>query len=162
MAGESHITTDPKEIIKWVETRDGKPAHVKHTGGPNDAGLLRIDFPGYSGGESLEEISWDEFFQKFDERNLAFLYQDKISSGEESHFSKLISRDSAEYTEHTSNSGSKAQSVTHPEEHESTSKTHKAEKQVDTKVQKADEKSPAKAQTKDSDPKKSRKDEAKG
>lgn len=57
------------------------------------AGILRIDFPGYSGEESLEPISWEEFFAKFDESNLAFLYQEMTSSGDPSRFNKFISRE---------------------------------------------------------------------
>lgn len=59
-------------------------------------GVLLIDYPGYSGTETLETISWDEFFQGFEENKLAFLYQDEIKVGDESRFSKLINRDSAE------------------------------------------------------------------
>ena len=99
MAGESKVTTDHETIQKWAEARGGKPATVKQTEHGEGAGLLRIDFPGYSGKGSLEEITWDEFFAKFDEKHLAFLYQDTISSGEESRFFKLVSRDTAEHIE---------------------------------------------------------------
>ncbi len=75
-AGESKTTTDHDEIRRWVEERGGQPATVKGTGGDDDAGLLRIDFPGGSG-DRLEEISWEDFFEKFDEKKLAFLYQDE-------------------------------------------------------------------------------------
>ena len=95
MAGESKTTTDHKEIRKWVEARGGSPATVKRTGNDADPGVLRIDFPGYSGGDSLEHISWDAFFEKFDEKHLAFLYQDKTKDGEESRFFKLVSQDTA-------------------------------------------------------------------
>lgn len=91
MAGESRTTTDHDEIRRWVEERGGRPAAVKSTSG-GDAGLLRIDFPGYRGEDSLEEISWEEFFEKFEQNNLAFLYQDETSGGQESRFSKLVSR----------------------------------------------------------------------
>lgn len=47
MAGESKTTTDHKKIKAWVEERGGFPATVKGTGGKDDAGVLRIDFPGY-------------------------------------------------------------------------------------------------------------------
>ena len=57
---------------------------------------MRIDYPGFSGEETLEQISWEEFFQVFDENKLAFLYQAKLESGETSRFSKLIDRDSAD------------------------------------------------------------------
>ena len=93
-SSESNTTTDHKTIQAWAEARGGKPATVKSTERDGEAGVLRIDFPGYSGAGSLEEISWEEFFQKFDEKKLAFLYQEHTSSGEESRFFKLISRDS--------------------------------------------------------------------
>jgi hypothetical protein len=50
-------------------------------------GVLRLDFA--EPDESLERISWDDFFKAFDENRLAFLHQDEPSSG----FSKLVSRD---------------------------------------------------------------------
>src|SRR5947209_13135285 len=117
MAGESKITTNHDEIRKWAEARGGKPSTVKRTEGNDEVGVLRIDFPGYSGQDSLEEISWDDFFAKFDEKNLAFLYQDKTSSGEESRFFKLVSRDSTEHKVHS------ASTTQHKTEH----KTDKAE-----------------------------------
>jgi hypothetical protein len=92
MAGETKETTDHATIQKWVEDRGGFPATVKGTGDKDEAGILRIDFPDYSGKESLERISWDEFFQKFDEKHLKFLYQDRMRDGEESRFSKFVSR----------------------------------------------------------------------
>lgn len=99
MAGQSKTTTDHKTIQKWVEARGGHPATVEGTGDKDEAGVLRIDFPGYSG-QRLKEISWDEFFQKFDEKHLAFLYQDEKKDGEESRFFKLVSRDDGEGRDH--------------------------------------------------------------
>lgn len=92
MAGESKTTTDHETIKKWAEDRGGKPATVKSTERHGEPGVLRIDFPGYKGEGSLEEISWEQFFEKFDENKLAFLYQDKTSGGEESRFFKLVKR----------------------------------------------------------------------
>lgn len=94
MSSESKTTTDKNEIMKWAKARGGKPAAVKTKSG--DVGILRIDFPGYSGGESLQEITWDEFFKKFEQEKLAFLYQEETKDGKESRFSKLVSRDSKE------------------------------------------------------------------
>lgn len=85
-------TTDHDTIRRWVEERGGHPACVRGTGGKNDPGLLRIDFPGFSGEGKLEEITWDEFFQSFEKNNLAFLYE----RDKNSRFSKLIDRASAE------------------------------------------------------------------
>ena len=95
---DSKITTDHNEIRRWVEERGGHPAKVKGTsrGVESGAGLLRIDYPGYSGEDTLEEITWEQFFEQFEKTGLAFLYQDKLESGETSRFSKLVDRDSAE------------------------------------------------------------------
>lgn len=75
-------TTDHKKIRSWAEERGGKPAAVKGTGSGDDPGVLRIDFPGYSGEESLVQISWEQFFDKFERERLAFLYQDDTAGGE--------------------------------------------------------------------------------
>jgi hypothetical protein len=92
MAGESQQTTDHETIRRWVEERGGRPARVKGTGDGDRDGLLRIDYPGRGEDEALEEISWEGFFQAFDENNLAFLYQEKTAQGEESRFSKFVNR----------------------------------------------------------------------
>ena len=89
----SHTTTNHEEIRKWIESREGKPVHVKGTGGKDDPGILRIDFPGYSGAGKLEPIPWEEWFKKFDEQKLAFVYQDKTADGQPSNFNKLVSRE---------------------------------------------------------------------
>lgn len=81
-------TIDHDEIRRWVESRGGHPAHVKRTASDGDPGVLRIDFPGFSGEETLEPIDWDTWFRKFEERQLAFLYQDEP----ESRFNKLVHR----------------------------------------------------------------------
>ena len=95
---DSKITTDHNEIRNWVEERGGHPAKVKGTGraGESSGGLLRIDYPGFSGEDTLEEITWEQFFDQFEKAGLAFLYQDKLEAGEKSRFSKLIDRNSAE------------------------------------------------------------------
>ncbi|HET6549277.1 MAG TPA: hypothetical protein VFG79_12500 [Solirubrobacter sp.] len=92
MASQSTTTTDHDEIRRWVEEHDGKPASVRGTDNGDEAGVLRIDFPGGAGGDELEPIAWDEWFAKFDESNLAFLYQEQKASGEDSTFFKLVSR----------------------------------------------------------------------
>ena len=93
---EAKTTTDHKQIKRWVEERGGHPARVKGTAVEGTSGVLLIDYPGYSGTQTLETISWDEFFLGFEENKLAFLYQSGTKAGEESRFSKLINRDSAE------------------------------------------------------------------
>jgi hypothetical protein len=51
-----------------------------------------LDFPGYSGGDSFESIDWNDWFEKFEESNLALLVQDATAEGERSNFNKLVSR----------------------------------------------------------------------
>jgi hypothetical protein len=82
----AQTTTDHEIIRKWAEARDGRPARVKGTGDSKDAGLLRLDFGEPE--ESLEAISLQEFFEKFDESELAFLYEDEPDN----RFNKLVSR----------------------------------------------------------------------
>lgn len=94
MQQQSHRTTDHDYIRHWVEERGGHPAAVQGTGGSDDAGILRIDFPGYSGEGKLESISWDEFFAKFEESQLALVCQEKTSDGQLSRFNKIVRRDS--------------------------------------------------------------------
>ncbi len=93
---QSHVLTDHEEIRRWAEERAARPACVRGTGGDGDIGMLRLDFPGYTGETSLEEISWDDWLQKFEERNLALLVQDTLASGERSNFNKIIGRETAQ------------------------------------------------------------------
>ena len=83
-------TIEHDEIRRWVSERGGYPARVKGT--DKKGGMLRIDYPGYSGEETLQPITWTEFFKGFEKNQLAFLYEAETEAGEESRFSKLISR----------------------------------------------------------------------
>lgn len=85
----SKTTTNHQTIREWAEERDGTPSMVKDTRN-NGSGVLRIDFDGKE--DSLEEISWDQFFDVFDENNLAFLYQEE-TNGSKSRFFKLVERE---------------------------------------------------------------------
>lgn len=91
----SRVLTDREEIRQWAEERGANPACVRGTGNKGDIGLLRLDFPGFSGEGKLEEISWDDFFEKFEERELALLVQDKTARGQTSNFNKLVSKETA-------------------------------------------------------------------
>jgi hypothetical protein len=90
---EAKTTTDHDTIRKWAEAREGVPATVRGTeSGKDEAGILRFDFPGGAGEDTLEHLSWDDWFEKFDKENLALLYQDEKSDGETSTFFKLVNR----------------------------------------------------------------------
>ncbi len=88
----SRTTTDHDEIRKWAEAHGGKPAAVAQTHKSGDVGIIRIMFPDnpQSEHQSLVEISWEEFFDQFDESELALVYE------EDSLFSKIVGRDTVE------------------------------------------------------------------
>jgi hypothetical protein len=89
----SYTTTDHDVIRAWAEARGGRPATVSGTGESGQGGgVLRIEFD--ESDERLEDSDWDEFFSVFDDRKLAFVYQEQTSDGRTSRFNKLISRDS--------------------------------------------------------------------
>jgi hypothetical protein len=87
---DSETTTNHKVIKKWAEERDRRPATVRATEEDGNAGILRIDFGPEE--DRLEEIGWNEFFRKFDESDLAFLYQDRTKDGKLSRFHKFVKR----------------------------------------------------------------------
>jgi hypothetical protein len=96
---EASVTTDHNTIRKWAEERGGHPASVAGTaGGKDEAGILRLDFDPRD--KDLEEVSWDEFFEKFDKEKLAFLYQDKTEDGSISRFHKFVNRSTAQKKAH--------------------------------------------------------------
>ena len=91
---EAKVTTDHSTIRDWAEKRGGHPATVKATSGDSQAGILRLDFDPKD--EGLKDVSWEEFFRKFDREKLAFLYQDKTSDGKISRFHKFVDRNTTE------------------------------------------------------------------
>ena len=92
----SKTTIDHDEIRRWAESKGGKPAAVDRTHQGGDTGIIRLMFPDSKRSEhdALVEIGWDEFFKQFDEAELALIYD------ENSMFSKLIGRDTAEKRAH--------------------------------------------------------------
>ena len=85
---QSSETQHHETIRAWAEARGATPAHVSETGSEDDPGILRLDFAPRDA--SLEPISWDEFFRKFDQAGLSFLYQDQTEDGQTSRFHKFV------------------------------------------------------------------------
>ncbi len=104
----THVSTDHEFIRRWAEARGARPARVRGTGDDGAVGMLRLDFPGYGGAESLEPISWEEWFQKFDERDLALLYQDTTAGGEPSNFNTIVNRAEGESGRRSSSSSTRS------------------------------------------------------
>jgi hypothetical protein len=92
--GKSDTIRDHGAIRAWAEARGARPATVPGTEHDGHLGVLRFDFPGY-GGEDLQQVSWDEWFDAFDQRNVEFLYQDRKKDGNQSNFFRLLSADHA-------------------------------------------------------------------
>jgi hypothetical protein len=91
-----------------AEARGGRPAVVKSTRSKDDdPGILRIDFPGYSRSGSLEEISWEEFFEKFQREKLALVYQETTARGQKSNFNKIVSHETVAQLGGRSRSGAR-------------------------------------------------------
>jgi hypothetical protein len=92
----SLTTTDHDTIRRWAEERGGKPSEVISTAREGEVGIIRIDFPGFGGEGKLREIPWDDWFRKFDETSLAFVYEEQTADGQRSSFNKLVGRETGD------------------------------------------------------------------
>ena len=90
--GQSLVTRSHEVIRRWAEERGASPATIAGTQHGNRVGMLRFDFPGY-GGAALKKIGWEKWFEPFDERNLAFHFQEHKTDGSLSNFFRLDSPD---------------------------------------------------------------------
>ncbi len=109
----SKTTRDHKEIRRWAESRGAIPSEVASTHNKNEPGILRFQFPNApsENDKNLREISWDAFFEKFDDSNLELVYQEKTADGERSNFNKLVHPEDSASSKHSS-SGTKSKSGT--------------------------------------------------
>jgi hypothetical protein len=87
------VLTDHGEIRRWAEARGAKPACVQGTERHDGSCVLRLDFPGYSGEQTLAPVPWDHWFRVFEERRLALVVEDRMPDGAQSNFNKLVSRE---------------------------------------------------------------------
>lgn len=91
----SKSTRDHEEIRRWADARGAVPAEVRSTEQGDELGILRLCFPKARGrnNDNLSEISWEDFFRKFDENDLELVYQEKTAAGNQSNFNKLVHAD---------------------------------------------------------------------
>lgn len=75
-----NITTDHAIIRQWAEVHDATPVSFDHPNSKSDKTGIRLNFPGgsdealFSRGQKMHPISWDEFFEIFEKKQLAFVY----------------------------------------------------------------------------------------
>lgn len=81
MVGEGKVTGDHTLIQQWILERKGKPVTRKVIRGTEILRVLQISFPDSAGQETLEEISWENFFECFEKEQLVFLYQEFALDG---------------------------------------------------------------------------------
>jgi hypothetical protein len=86
VTGDLEYTTDHQMIRRWAGRWHGHPALTKTPdagtaqSGRTSGGRLRIRFPNDPDEKSLQSISWDEFFKRFEEQHLALEYLDEPRS----------------------------------------------------------------------------------
>lgn len=85
--------TEHDEIRRWAEKRNAIPTAVAATGSEGDVGIIRLDFPDDSTEGSLNQISWSDWFRKFEENDFVLVVQERSSDGRSSNFNKFVSRD---------------------------------------------------------------------
>lgn len=102
-AGEDgpETTQDTALIRSWVEDHDGFPAHVGDTEagqseGQGDSGLLRIGFRDRETDEPLKEITWEQFAEEFERKDLAFVYPESDPARTRGESSLLVSAGEAD------------------------------------------------------------------
>jgi hemerythrin superfamily protein len=87
-AGQTLATRNPDVIRQWAEERNATPATTPG-GDPERPRVLRFDFPDFD--RSLQEVSWDAWLRVFEERDLVFLFQERMKAGNQSNFFRLDS-----------------------------------------------------------------------
>ena len=86
-----HVTVDHEKIKAWAQERQARPA-ASTVGHPEDA--LRLVFAGRRPDDEISEIGWEEFFRRFEDHNLAFIYQEEAKDGGLSRNHRFVRRKS--------------------------------------------------------------------
>ncbi|MBB6681500.1 hypothetical protein H4O20_08595 [Aequorivita sp. 609] len=90
-SGQLKTTDNHTTIRNWVEEREGVPAMTEGIANKSMAGqMLRINF--HENKEFLNKISWDVFFEIFDENNFQLLYDERIIDGKKSNYYQFVKK----------------------------------------------------------------------
>ncbi|ELY75212.1 hypothetical protein [Natrinema gari] len=87
---QRRLTTDPERIRKWAEARDAVPVRIRDSEGHGYSFARRDEL-----GERHEEVTWDEFTERFEDDDLVFVYHEAEPTGEEMGFFEIVERDRA-------------------------------------------------------------------
>lgn len=69
-------TAEHALVRKLIEDRKGYPAHLESSESQGDSGLLQVGLTNEDEQENLKELSWEQFFEEFEEKDLAFAYRE--------------------------------------------------------------------------------------
>lgn len=72
----ANVITDHNEIRSWIEAHGGQPALVRRIPEVGGDGELSFEFLADGQEPELITIRWDDFFQRFEDQGLAFVYED--------------------------------------------------------------------------------------
>ena len=86
----AHTTTNHDLIKRWAEERGGCPTVIQEQAGT----AVRIDFgrTGKAARPGVAVVGWEVFFDTFEARNLALIYQSRDRDGRVSRFCRLVER----------------------------------------------------------------------
>lgn len=88
----TRATTDHEMIRQWVRERGGAPSMARRVGQPAE-GALVVNFPDDGSDGPVVDISWADFFQRFEDQNLAFVYRESLPEAEDAYYYQLVDRD---------------------------------------------------------------------
>ncbi len=89
-------TIDHAEIQQWVEKNKGFPQVIDDPEAGHDTPGIRINFPNIADPflpDYVREVSWDEWFEVFDQQQLMFVYEE--NEGEENISYRFERRDAS-------------------------------------------------------------------
>lgn len=89
IAEDHRVTIDHETIRRWTEERGGYPATVAGTHPGEEAGVLRI---GFDDDADLDQIAWEEFFEKFEAKALAMRYHNEPAGSGSDRFHEFFKR----------------------------------------------------------------------
>ena len=93
MSGETKVTTNHEEIRRWASDRGGRPVMLQHDLANPRAAELQIDLLFHKYDDRKKEVSWDDFFARFEGDQLALVYQTETEGGKLSRFARIVRRE---------------------------------------------------------------------